>query len=509
MITLISPPKLYSLSSQFYIGRGGAPPLNLAYLARSLFENDIQYDVIDTLATNEHFLIPDLNIEVHGLSFEKIIERINPNTKVVGISSMFTNEYLIVRKLCLKIREKLPNVLIILGGEHPTALAEPTLKYDQHVDFIFHGEADQTLVEFMKRLVSGEDLKTTPGIYFRDKETGLIKKNPSLPRMVDLDEHRPLWEKIPVEYYLENKLSLSRTGVRSLPILATRGCPYKCTFCSNEKMWGTRYVMRSIDSVVNEMKDYVKKYKVQHFDFQDLSTSINKKWFKELLLRMNNELPGVTWEMTVGTRSEILDREVLELMMASGTTQLTYAPETGSYEMSKRIQKKINFKKLYESIKIANSLGMEVKSHLIIGFPSETILDLLKTILLALRLGWYGVKGVSIYVFSPYPGSILFEKKYKYMEFTENEYFSYLTYQITNSAGARVFNPKNLVKYPREEILAFIGNVFMVVAYFISMISFPQRFLDIIVNPLRGKPKNPLEIGVYKLLTKLYIVQNK
>ncbi len=507
MITLISPQKLYSASARFYIGRGGAPPLNLAYLARSLDNHDIEYDVVDTLATQNHFEIKKYNIEAHGLSFEDTLAKINPKTKVIGISSMFTNEYLIIRELIAAIKKSFPDVIILLGGEHPSAFPDATLKYEENIDYIFHGEAEESLVQFMKNFNEGRSLEESPGIYRRDpSQKDKIIKNERLPRLIEIDNHLPLWDKLPIQYYLNRKLSLSRIGVRSLPILATRGCPYRCTFCSNEQMWGTRYVMRSIDSVIDEMKSYVDLYQVEHFDFQDLSTSINKKWFVTLLQRMQQDLPGITWEMTVGTRSEILDEQVLNLLKNSGTTQLTYAPETGSYELSKRIQKKINFEKLYESIKMANRIGMEVKSHLIIGFPSETILDLIKTLMLALRLGWYGVKGVSIYVFSAYPGSKLFEEKYDQKNFSKEDYFEYLEFQLVNSAGARVFNPKNILLYPREEILTFIGNVFMVLAYFFSMLRFPKRFCDLILNPLRGCPKNPLEIGVHTFLKKIMIV---
>ena len=147
-----------------------------------------------------------------------------------------------------------------------------------------------------------------------------------------------------------------------------------------------------------------------------------------------------------------------------------------------------------------------MKSHLIIGFPSETLIELIQTLLLALRLGWYGVKGVSVYVFSPYPGSELFEEVYEQSKFTKDDYFNYLKYQLINSAGARVFNPRNLIKFPKEEILTFIGNVFMVLAYFCSMIRFPRRLLNLILNPLKGDPRNPLEIGIHNLLKKMMIV---
>src|SRR5690606_2347057 len=97
----------------------------------------------------------------------------------------------------------------------------------------------------------------------------------------------------------------------------------------------------------------------------------NKKWFKELLTTLIDRFPNITWEMTPGTRSEILDREILTLLKRSGIKQLAYAPETGSLEMSKKIQKKLDHQKIYQSIRIAHSLDIEVKASTIIGFPDE------------------------------------------------------------------------------------------------------------------------------------------
>lgn len=505
-ITLISPPKLYSFSARFYIGRGGAPPLNLAYLARAISNEGFDYQVIDAMATHQKYYIESLGIHVHGLKLDEIVDSIEIDTDIIGISSMFSNEYLIIQELLKKIRVKFPDKIIVLGGEHPTAMPDPLLKYDNEVDFIFYGEAESTLVSFLRNYRDEKPLNKTEGIIYLEDD-GSVTKNPSMPRLMDLDNHLPLWDKIPVGFYLENTLSFSRKQVKSMPMIATRGCPYKCTFCSNEQMWGNRYVMRSIDSVINEMKTYVNLYSVSHIDFQDLSTSINKKWFVALLERMKSELPDVTWEMTVGTRSEILDEQVLKLLLDSGTTQLTYAPETGSYELSKKIKKKLNYKKLYESVDNANKLGIEVKAHIIIGFPEETFLDLIKTILMAFKLGLYGVKGVSVYTFSPYPGSEIFNSLYKPSEFTKEEYLNFLKFQMVNSAGARVFSLKNFFLYPREEMHTLVGNTTMILCYFLSMFRNPDRFFSLLLNPLKGDPKNPLEIGVHNFLKRIYIVK--
>ncbi|MAF77286.1 MAG: hypothetical protein CME60_03935 [Halobacteriovoraceae bacterium] len=502
-ITLISPQKLGSHSSDFYIGRGGAPPLNLAYLSRALDNANISHEIIDTLATTHSFTSEALGLPIHGLSYKEVVRRIPAQTSVIAISSMFTSEFLIIRELLIYIKEAFPDALVILGGEHATAMSAAILKYEDNIDYIIAGEGETSFVEFIGYLKRDQSYITkTQGLVYKNEEGDIIS-NPRAPRLIDIDDFYPLWDKIPVHYYNENRLSLSRVNLRGMPILATRGCPYRCTFCSNEQMWGTRYVMRSVDSIMKEMKEAVEKYKIEHFDFLDLSTSINKKWFKSLLEALITELPGITWEMSVGTRSEILDEEILDLLKRSGTTQITYAPESGSPKISKMIKKKLNLNKMYHSVKAASSLGMEVKSNTIIGFPRENIWDLLLTIKMAFKLGWLGTKNVCIFVFSAYPGSELFDEEYQINKMTKHEYENYMQYYTENTAGARIFDITEVMKYPREQIYTLIGNLVTVMAYIICTLKRPYMYRDLYLNLKNGRPKGPVEQGLYSLIKKI------
>lgn len=502
-VTLISPQTVSSHDSEFYVGRRGAPALNLAYLARIIDNNGVNYDVIDTLASSNRFNLKGTDIFVRGISIEETIDQIRPETTIVAISSMFTNEWLIVRSIIREVKKRYPHMLIAVGGEHASAMAVPILKYEPEVDIIFHGESESSLEHLLKNLKSEKDIKDTQGIFYRSSVDQSIIKNPAPLRMLDINDHFPLWDKFPIDYYLDNKLSFSRVDVKSMPMLATRGCPYRCTFCSNESMWGSRYVMRSTESLEKEMREHVERNGVSHFDFLDLATSINKQWYKDFLKMMINKFPGVTWDMTVGTRSEILDEEVLILMKKSGAIQLAYAPETGSKRMSTLIKKKLNHAKLYESVQTAVKVGIEAKANTIIGFPQETWLDLLKTVLMVLRLGWYGVKGVSVFIFTPYPGSEIFNDIYDVDTMPADEYEKFIEYQAFNAAGARVFNVFQIMKYPREQFYIFLSNTLMVTTYMLSMLRKPKLLKGL----LTGTPQAPVEMGIYSFLKKIGIIK--
>ena len=116
-----------------------------------------------------------------------------------------------------------------------------------------------------------------------------------------------------------------------MPILATRGCPYQCTFCSSPTMWTTRYIMRNPKDIVDEIEWLVKKYDANDFEFFDLTAIIKKSWMlafcKELRER---KIGNITWQLPVGTRSEALDKETLQAIYDSGCAYICYAPESGS-----------------------------------------------------------------------------------------------------------------------------------------------------------------------------------
>ena len=500
-ITLISPPIVASADSEYYIGRKGAPPLNLAYLARAIADINIEYDIIDCLANDSQFTVDQYNLKGLGLSAKEVVARLDPRTTIVGISAMFTNEWLLVREIAQEIKRIRPNILIIVGGEHATAMPTLILKYENWIDVCFEGEADISLQGFLLSISRGEDYSKTPGISYRNTN-GEVVTNPRPQRLTALDDIFPLWDKIPVEYYIKKGYSFSRIDVKSMPILATRGCPYKCTFCSNKNMWGPRYVMRSVDSILKEMRHDIQKYGCENFDFLDLATSVHRTWFKELITTLIKELPGITWKMSVGTRSEILDEEILSLLQQSGTKQIAYAPETGSKRLSDIILKQVNYKKMIHSIETALKLGIDVKVHLIIGFPEENIFDFIKTLFIALRFGWMGVKGVLVFVFSPYPGSKIFDDLYNLKSLTTEQYEDLLYSQAHNPAGARVFDVSQLFQFPRDQIYTFVSNVTMISAYFIGALRHPKYWVDLYQNVKNHSPQCAFEFALYTLLQK-------
>lgn len=478
--------------------------MNLAYLARIISNIEVDYDVIDCMAYDDRVISKLHGFSLGGMPISEAVNQISPETDIIGITSMFTSEWLVVRELSRQIKARFPDKTIILGGEHATGDAENIIQYEPQIDFVFRGESEDSLSYFLKNFESEEKYKT-PGIVFLDKESK-IQKNPKSNRRMNIDDLLPLWDKIPVQYYVDRKLSYSQLGKRAIPLLATRGCPYKCTFCTNEMMWGTQYTRRSPDSLIEEMRSYIERYNINHFDFIDLAMSVHKKWFEELLIKMKQNFTGISWEMTVGTRSEILDEGILKLIQESGNNDIGYAPETGSESMAKKIKKQINYSKFYESVRAATRLGFNIKANIIIGFPNETPRELFLTLWMAIKLGWMGVKGVSIFKFIPFKGSELGDKYFEHVSESKEKYEEYVFSEV-GTGGAKVVNPIELIKNPRDQIYALLSNSTMILSYLVCVLRRPKYIRDFFVNIYQGQPVCAVEVAVYSILWKFGILK--
>ena len=223
-----------------------------------------------------------------------------------------------------------------------------------------------------------------------------------------------------------------------MPILATRGCPFQCTFCSSPSMWTTRYIMRNPKDIVDEIEWLIREYKANDFEFFDLTAIIKKSWILEFCNEIKKRnLNNITWQLPVGTRTESLDEEVLKAIYDTGCHFVCYAPESGSEKSLEIIKKRVKIDRLVKSIKTSVKIGHTAKLNFIIGFPHETLGDCLRTIWFGVYCAFrLGVSDILFSVFSPYPGSELFEdlKKNKKIKVNDN-YFNKLHAQFDFTKG--------------------------------------------------------------------------
>ena len=266
-VTLIRPP---TILSRWAHTTPTCPPIGLAYLASSLRDAGHSVQVIDAVGEDIFKMTPIDGAPSHlshGLTFDAILARVDPTTDLIGLSCMFTNEWPQARRLIARLRRDHARVPIVGGGEHFTAMPEESLDRSPGLDVCVMGEGEETIQELVAVLTGGgRPLDAVAGIALRAHQA--VTRTPARARIRNVDDiPTPDWSSIPLANYLDHGFGFGVNRGRSMPLIATRGCPYECTFCSSPTMWTTRWVARDPERVIAEMKEYIEQFGAQNFDF--------------------------------------------------------------------------------------------------------------------------------------------------------------------------------------------------------------------------------------------------
>jgi radical SAM superfamily enzyme YgiQ (UPF0313 family) len=493
-IILLRPPsvsQIFKLDTD--VSATGSPPLGLAYIAAVLDEAGYSVQVIDAVgeALNQHIPVPDMPLMVNGLTITEVVERIPRDTELIGVSCMFASEWFHCKLVLEALFKAFPAIPVVMGGEQATADADYILRSCPGVLACVRGEGEEIIVDLLDALNNGRDLATVAGIAYRIP-SGEISFTVPAKRQRDLDSYPlPKWDLFPIEQYLERGGGFGSTRGRMMPMLASRGCPFRCTFCSNPGMWGKLWNVRSPVAVLEEMKLYTNKYGIDSVSFFDLTTIIRKDWIKEFCNLLIAENIGITWTMPSGTRSEAMDGEVIRLLKQSGCPRLSFAPESGSQLVLERIQKKVNLESMLKSMKACSREGIVSKAHIIMGFPFEARRDIFKSYWFMIRMAYAGVHDVPVYIFHPYPGSAL-NKELRASGALPPEgeaYDRFMALSLYNNYGNVNSWNKN-ISGTELRILALLG---MAIFYSSQFLFRPWRVIESIARVARSNPTTLLE----------------
>jgi radical SAM superfamily enzyme YgiQ (UPF0313 family) len=470
--------------------------LGLAYVAAALEQEGHQLTVIDALGEAPDTLRPAAYPKLlsYGLSNAEVVERIPPQTQAIGLSVMFSQQWPHVEALTRAIGTRLPKVPIFVGGEHATAAWTYLLEHCSEVAVCVLGEGEMSAVDLANWIDGKCAIEEIPGIAIR--KDGRPHRNQGRPRVRRAEElPRPAWHLFPMEEYLSRELSHGVNRGRSMPMLATRGCPYQCTFCSSPSMWTTRYVVRSVEDVVDEIESYVERYGITNVDFEDLTAFVKRDWIIAFCRELERRHVDITYQLPSGTRSEALDREVLEALYRTGCRNLTYAPESGSERTLDRVKKRIHLDRMLHSMRASVEVGIVTKVNMIIGFPFEKRRDIFETLRFCLRMAWMGVEDIPLFPFCPYPGSAIYEdlRSRGLVPEMSNEYFASLGFwdltQVTSVC--QNMSTKELAFYRAAGMALFIA---------VGYARHPSRFLRTIRNLVQGKNESAVEQRLDQLL---------
>jgi len=498
-IALVKPPAY----SSGVMGAQLVPYLGIAYIAAMARDAGHTVSVIDMVGSDiDRTEVVMGRYIAYGMSLQALREEVPPSD-IIGITCTFSQDWVFHREIINTLKTAFPESLIVAGGEHITAIPEYCLSDCEGLDVCIIGEGEQTFLDLISAVQDNISLDSVEGIVYKktverpnaqnvSKGTFEIKHTKRRSRIKDIDSiPLPAWDLFPISQYLDRCCNYHIQRGRTLPILASRGCPYKCTFCSNQSMWGAPWIARDPKKIVDEMQLYISKYQVNNFVFSDLSAVIEGKKILQLCNEILDRQLDITWQLPT-LRTEALNGDILALMYKAGCRELDFAIESGSKEVLKSVNKKNDPEKMSDLIKKGLALGFNFSINVIIGLPKERLRDYFSTYKIVIKLAIAGLHEINVFPFIPYPGSALFNElrasgKIK----LDNDFFlSLFGYADLSKAvsWSEYYSPRMLI----------ILRLFMLISFYTVMLAtHPKRAFKTLLNVLSGKAETKLE-GVLK-----------
>jgi radical SAM superfamily enzyme YgiQ (UPF0313 family) len=491
-VVLIRTPTVLPVTS--VTAQQGVPSLALAYLGAALKTAGHSVTYIDSVGERLGSRRPfgEKGLLLAGLKIDEILEKIPADCDVIGISCLFSNDWIYARRILEVVHEARPYARMIVGGEHVTGDYQTILEVCPFVSCCVLGEGEETIVEVLDAFSGGTDFSQVRGIAYRDPKGVVVKTEPR-GRIVDVDQIAPPdWNSVPLVPYLDAGLGMAIQGVRSMPMLGSRGCPYRCTFCSAPKMWDAAWKpRRDIESILVEARHYKKTYGVDHLEFYDMSPSIDRRWLESFCDAVGTL--GVTWNFPSGMRSESLSRDLLVKMKASGCYKMTFPIETTAPHLIRALKKNTKPEKMLPLVKEAVRAGLITKANFILGMPNQRPRDILRDWWFLIRLALAGMHDVTCFAFVPYPGSELHDQLVKEGRIVKGpDYERFLAFNVYN-------NPMQMRSWSvhiKDRQLTYWSLGGMALFYLAQFISHPTRIPKLIRAVLRGEPVTMLELAL-------------
>lgn len=415
-----------------------SPPVGMLYLATILKKNGVSTKIIDCLKDN-----------ISWNELYKMVVGCNPHN--IGLSTL-TCRMSGIKKFITDIRGLLPNVNIIVGGPHASALPKETFN-ELEPEILVTGEAENIIcriINILNRQAFAE-LNSIPGIVFRNSENNIIK-TPGENHIEDLNTLPiPDWSMLPPGEYPKKPANLFYKAFPIGSIITSRGCKYNCLYCAMKNIFGKRIRLRSTQHVLEEIKILTVNHKVREIHFLDDNFASKKEHAYNICNGIIDQGIKISWKVPVGLNIIDLDDDLIEIFKKSGCYQLGFGIESLDKNVLRKNRKEIDIEKAIVTIKKIKKAGIETYGYFIIGLPGETKESVRHTLKMLPKIP---LDYCHFSIFTPTPGSYYFYN----LNVKHDNWSSYNYTQGTNKSYCAL-SYEELKHYHRKALLRSTLNM--------------------------------------------------
>jgi radical SAM superfamily enzyme YgiQ (UPF0313 family) len=404
------------------------PPIGLAYIAAALEQHGCHVRVIDMFA--------------EGIDAQTIVDkatRFKPD--LVGMTVLTPSEP-VCAILSAMIRSAIPDVRIVWGAVHAEVFAQEIVR-DGKADFVVHHDGEITVCELVDAIAENKkDFSDVDGLTWAADGEAVTNKSRVLLRDLDSLPY-PAWHLFP--YHRYGLLPFADFAKPVLTMTGSRGCPYRCDYCSLINSGGKVYRRRDPIKIVDEYEFLIERYGVKQIGFVDPIFPLVKNDLKPFCEELVKRGLDKKCQWLSETRCDRLDAETCDLMYWGGCRRVLMGIESGVDLLLGNVNKKMTTQKVREGVANAKNAGLQTVGLFMIGMPGETPEMTRETVEFSVDLDLDFAKYA---ITTPFPGSKLFEDRWQ-KDLFRDDWENYTTFNpdpdrlVYHPHG---YDPKLLIK---------------------------------------------------------------
>ena len=416
------------------------PPTDLMYLAAVAEKTGLEAKIMDYS---------------QGGDYEKDLKEFKPDYLLINIATPTLEHDLDAVKIAKQI---CPNIKTIAKGAAFLTFGLAILEEHKDLDIGILGEAEETLREILE----GKSMPKILGIYYRDDL--LIKFTGQRPFIEDLDSIP-----FPARHLVDNSIYRRPDNNKvQATIKVSRGCPFHCFFCLATPVSGAKVRRRSVQNILEEIKECVEKYNITNFLFWSDIFNLDRKWVFELCQAIIDSGLKITW--SANTRADTADLEMAQKMYESGCRLVSIGVESGSQYMLDKMGKKITLDDIRNTVKIFKKAKIRIYNYFVIGLPWESEETVEDTIRFAIELD---SDFISFYTATPLPGSTFYSYAREHNLFDKDTSFANAYYYP--AVNTHYLSKDRIFELHKSAIRRFYLRPF----YILKMLSRIRSFADV------------------------------